>query len=205
MATFIERPDAEDDDEFAVVYGSMKMLDALEMLQETLNQIRANRLLQGTGAVLRTADITLKTVAKVEATGSITILVVTLAGSAARATTQTVTMSLTPQEPIKGLLDTKKPVVDSLVSLTAELAETVRTARASTATALDLAKGSITVDLVVTRGGSIEVATPAAWKTILKAIGFDAKASAAGELVSTSTIALTFGQEHADEDSPEAR
>ena len=186
--------DSGSNDAISVEYGSMRMLDALETLQRSLNLIRAKGMMQGTGAALVSADIKLETVAKGEVDGSVTILVVTIAGAAARTSTQTVTMKLTPNEPIKGLDTTGQVgVIDSLVSLTEEMANTVRTARSSTSSALGLAEGAIAVDLVVSKQGSIEVATPSVWKAILSQIGFDAKASVAGEFVSTSSITLNFG------------
>lgn len=186
---------AQENDDFFHSFGNIRMLDALEILQNSLNRIKANNLLEGSGATLESADISLETVTETSINGEVTILVVTVAGAAARNSTHTVSMTLEPAVPIRGLdrQDTAV-VVESLVSLTRELGKTAKAARQGTATQLTLSKGSIKVDLIISANGSIEVSAPGIWKTILEKIGFDAKASAATEFISTSSITLNFAE-----------
>lgn len=181
------------DNEYSYTSGKMSMVDALVALQESLNLIKARTLLDGTGAQLKSASIDLETIAETDLDGSVTVFVVTVTGAAARKETNTISLTLEPVDPIKGLGPlTVADSVETLVGMTAALADVIKAAQKGTATRLTMSESSVTMDLVVSGNAKLEVAAPGFWKSLLEKVGFDASASVATGYISTSSITLNF-------------
>lgn len=176
-------------DQLATEIGSMTLENALTQVQWALLRIRDE--MADLGIRLDSADLNLETVREAKGEGEITVWVVTVAGSIAANTTNTMSMSLRPPT---AEVETRQlqEVQDDLVDLSRELFTVVKEAAKSPSIPLEFENGSITVKLVVDKDGSLKVAAPGLLKELLKRVGFDASVTVEGNWVSTSTIVLNY-------------
>lgn len=160
--------------------------NAIYQVKDAVNRIHASPLIKESPFELSSADLELATSVEKNDSGELTIVIATVGEKYGEATTHTMAFSFVEfEEPVKEEVTT---VPADLITLAESLVKGAGFAGAPGNIRLDMQEGSVQIKVVITKEGSVEIATP----KLLEALGLGGQVSTGQARVATSSVTLNF-------------